>query len=305
MHQKITKNLTILFADIVGSSKLYDVLGDKKAQKIIAQVLQFLSQVVIENEGVVCKTIGDEIMCVFTKPDHAALTALAIHEGLRTASFEDLPREQIFVRIGFYHGQVVETDGDFFGNAVNIAARLVASSKAKQIITTKSTIDSMLVQDQFSIRFLEKTTVKGIQDEFEIYEMLSSDDPEKITRVVQDESKRQAAFESRLIVIYNKQQTILDKERPTLNIGRGMDNDIIIFDDSISRLHATLELRRGKFILVDKSLNGTFIETIDRKYYSLHRDEKVLEGKGKISLGIAFDSSPKEMMTYLIESIPS
>jgi len=118
----------ILFADIAGSTRLYQAIGDERAQASVAACLSRLSDIAAGRDGVLIKTIGDEIMCRFPMADDALIAACEMHESLRDAPIPgDLP---ISVRIGTHYGPVILDDGDAFGDAVNVSARLRDVAKA-------------------------------------------------------------------------------------------------------------------------------------------------------------------------------
>jgi pSer/pThr/pTyr-binding forkhead associated (FHA) protein len=79
----------------------------------------------------------------------------------------------------------------------------------------------------------------------------------------------------------------LSKSRPSLRFGRGTENDFVVPDHQASRLHARIELRRDRFVLVDQSMNGTYVQMDGVAEVCLRRDEVPLKGTGLISLGRA------------------
>src|SRR5262249_36023857 len=112
----------ILFADIAGSTRLYQVIGDERAQASVTACLARLAASAAGQAGVLIKTIGDEIMCRFPMADDALNAACEMHESLRDAPIPgELP---ISVRIGTHYGPVILEGGDVFGDAVNVSARL-------------------------------------------------------------------------------------------------------------------------------------------------------------------------------------
>ena len=165
--------LAILFADISGSTRLFETLGDDKAREIIADTLNLLGSVVERNNGTVIKTIGDEIMCTFETANQAATACCEMQEQLESANYgrsEDLP--EIKVRIGMHYGPALTESGDVYGDAVNVAARMAAQSKGGQIITTKTTVDLLEPALGASSRFVDNATIKGKKDIIQIFEIL-------------------------------------------------------------------------------------------------------------------------------------
>jgi adenylate cyclase len=294
-------SLTILFADIVGSSHVYDVLGDQQAQKIISDILQELSHIVSDGGGTVCKTIGDEIMCTFMDVDRTVDAALKMQEMMGIQSFsDDIDLGSTALRIGFFFGPVIFEDGDYFGNAVNVASRIVSLAKPRQILTTSTTLAQAPNAGDYTTRFVEKTTVKGIQEEFAIYEMLSEDDPEQITRVFSEQAANGKQKNARLKLIFHNKEIIMDSGRSSLTLGRSVDNDIIVHNDAVSRFHAQVECRKGRFFLVDKSVNGTYLSEKEKEPQKIHRDESSMSGSGFISLGQPKEEQPEDVVEYKV-----
>src|SRR5438045_2626609 len=131
----------VLFADVSGSTKLYETAGDTVAHAAIEKCINLMREKTVGAKGRVIKTIGDEVMSAFPTADAAADAAIEMQLGI--AELEPVGGTQIGIRIGFNFGPVVERDGDVFGDAVNLAARLAAVAAKGQIITAKETVMRM------------------------------------------------------------------------------------------------------------------------------------------------------------------
>ena len=136
--------LSILFADISGSTALYDKLGNERALQLITRTLDILILEMAKHQGTLIKTIGDEIMCTFPDVATAVIAAQAMQFALEGQSHAN--GHQIYVRIGIHYGDVIQESGDVFGDAVNVAARVTAITRARQILTTQAVVD-MLPQE--------------------------------------------------------------------------------------------------------------------------------------------------------------
>ena len=78
--------LVIMFADIVGSTRLYEILGDEVAEKLVTTTLKQLSHIIGKSNGVTIKTGGDDVMCSFTDPEQALMVPLdALDHGVDLA----------------------------------------------------------------------------------------------------------------------------------------------------------------------------------------------------------------------------
>jgi adenylate cyclase len=280
--------LAVLFADISGSTLLYETLGDQVAQKLVAECLRLLSGLAAHFQGTVIKNIGDEIMCTFPSADLAAEAAKTMQKAIEQKS---IPTQQgvkkVSIRVGLHIGKVVREGDDVFGDAVNVAARVVSLAKARQILTTEQTVEAMKSQAQATIRRIERTAVKGKQEELNIYEIIW--DQQGLTVSMQGPQivhEREAYLE----LTFQDQTINLNRSLPAVTIGRNPDNKLVVDDAYTSRTHARIQHRRGKFVLVDESTNGTYLVNVGEKPVFLHMDEHSLLGKGIISLGRLVDA---------------
>ena len=293
-----TANLAILFADVSGSTRLFETLGDATARIKVAECLDTLSEVTRSHHGTVIKTIGDEIMCTFPTADDAASAASEMHEALQEDVTEGTGGEatQLAIRVGMHYGPAILEGGDVFGDAVNVAARMAAQAKGGQIITTQSTVDMLAPTLRASTRFVDRAPIKGKKEDIEIYEIIwqEEDVTRMATGLLQEEQKPQA----RLKVRYNDKEIILNKERSSIVMGRSNTCDLAIAEKLASRQHVRIELRRDKFFIVDQSTNGTHVSIEDAEDAFLRREEMPLHGRGRISLGKGFDEGPTEVVTF-------
>ena len=275
--------LAILFADIAKSTHLYETLGNKKAQNLIGACISLMSRVTVEHHGIVIKTIGDEIMCTFPTADDAVKAAMAMNRDLEQLTLEDMPGTiPPNIYVGIQLGPVIREDNDVFGDAVNVAARMVAMAKQRQIITTDETVEALSIEYKSSARIIDKTTVKGKSGEINIYEVVWE---QHDATVMVDDSLDALTIESRMELTFQGQAIEVDQNRPSVTLGRQSHNDVVVNDNRVSRTHARIEYRRGKFVLIDESTNGTFALIQGKKSITLRRDEASLLGSGIIGLG--------------------
>ncbi len=293
-----TTNLAILFADVSGSTRLFEVLGDATARAKVSDCLDTLSVVTKQHNGTVIKTIGDEIMCTFPTADDAAAAACGMHEAL----IEDITEGGggdltiISIRVGLHYGPAIIEGGDVFGDAVNVAARMAAQAKANQIITSQSTLEKLGPMLKANSRFVDRAPIKGKKEEIDIYEIIWQQ--EDVTRMATGLLAEDSKPEVRLKITYNGNDLILDKQRSSLVMGRSQSCDLPINEKLASRQHVRIELRRDKFFIVDQSTNGThvLIENSDEAF--LRREEMPLQGTGQISLGKSFSEGPSEVVRF-------
>ena len=299
MDKALSTSHTILFADIADSTQLYDRLGDTVAKNLVAASIGIMNDVVRANSGQVVKTIGDGVMCQFRFPDEAANTAVRLHETM--ASDKGMVHNNVRLRIGFHHGPVIEEDSDLFGDAVNIAARMAAQAKAGQIITSRQTFQMLNKKLCAKTRMVDQTRVKGKSNLIDIFEITWGHPEEltiigKLTGNLANPVRRQPAS---LTLAHQDQHVRIDPENPIVTLGRDQTNRLVIPNPKVSRLHARMEIRKGKFVLIDESTNGTYVYPEGHEMLYLRRDEVILEGKGFFSLGQAVRLESQEAVRYL------
>ncbi len=277
---------TVLFADICGSSRLFEEYGDWQARQIESQVLDTLMAKTGEFGGTVIKTIGDEIMSCFPDPERAITAACEMHRALRDdLSLLDF---NIAVKIGLQYGLLLVEPDDLFGDAVNVAARLVSLARADQIITTLDTARCLPDDLQQMTRSLGLSRVRGRQREEEIVEIIWQE-PGTVTQLIGPGPQKELhqLLCTRLLLAHRGTRYELRDDSPPFTIGRGDRNILVVDDDQVSRSHADIFFRQGKFILVDGSTNGTYLRLDNGARFFVQREEFVLHDQGDISLGEA------------------
>jgi adenylate cyclase len=275
--------LTILFADISGSTSLYESLGDEAAHSIIEECLSMLGVTARLHDGEIIKTMGDGIMCSFHDAANATDAAIAMNQVIdqiadRQAEKRIVPN----IRTGFHTGPVIRKENDIFGDAVNVAARMASLAKPRQIVTTKSTVDFLPDFLKEKTGFFDRTTIKGKGGEFDIYEIVWEEGNKTV--IIKAEQPKQE-YESVMNIVSGEIKAGVGSSNPSITIGRQEHNTIIIDDTMVSRSHCKIEYHKGKFIFIDQSSNGSYIHNEDGDATYIHNDESVLGDKGYISLG--------------------
>ena len=279
-----TGKLAILFADVAKSTYLYEKLGDTEGKNLIGTCISLMTKVTNLHKGKVIKEIGDEIMCVFP----SAMSAMEAAKDMQQA-LEDLPPVEKLgftspnIYVGIQYGPVIIEAGDVFGDAVNVAARMVALAKQRQIITTEDTIEALPEGHSFDVHCIDKTTVKGKSGEMNIYEVIW--EQQDLTVMMDDGVDEPEMPKACLELKFEDQIIELDENRPSVTLGRQVHNDVVVNDSRVSRSHSRVEYRRGKFFVVDQSSNGTFLMIQGKLGVTLKRDEAQLIGSGVIGLG--------------------
>jgi adenylate cyclase len=289
----IKSKCTVMFADIVGSSGLYARYGDEQARNALSQCIALMSETCQRHGGTVIKTIGDEVMSRFDRADDAVLAACGIHRCLEhSARFEGI---KLAAHIGLHCGLSFIVEGDVYGDAPNVAARMTAIAQSGQIITTQDTINCLSPTVAASARRYDRITPKGCAREMSIYQVLW--EQENATRLLTSTNFK-AIASACLHLSYRSQELLVTLDTPVVLIGRGINCTLVVEADLVSRIHARIEYRRGKFVLIDRSTNGTFIRPSEGQEVYLRREEMPLSGRGHISLGRAWRADNMDLVCY-------
>ena len=278
--------VAILFADVVGSTQLYDKYGDTKASETVASCLDIMKDATYQFNGTVIKTIGDEVMSTFPTADEA-MGASVMMQTLITAEGKKEGGIPVLIRIGCHFGPVVQEQNDIFGAAVHTANRMTSQAKAKQIVISGCTVEQMSPELRNQTRQIDVATVRGRLDEVALFELVWQ--PEEATSMLptidwQTKASRKA---SKLLLNFRDKTVEVSDQRKSINIGRADDNDLVVKGNLISRIHARIEMRRGKFMIIDQSTNGTFLQNEKGQETFVRRDSTELTSEGSSGLGRA------------------
>ena len=284
---------TVLFADLRGSTAMYETLGNAEATAVVTHSVSLLARIVEGHGGTVVKTLGDGLMAMFTRPSRAVSAADEMHDLLgRLASQVDdaiaakLKLVPLKLQVCLAHGEVVEVSGDLFGDAVNVAARLLDHAGDNETLATVSVLDGLEDWERVRFRSLDRLQLRGRAEPVHVHlqepvrrfgdtaataygDMLApAPEPEGIRLIWLDMSRVYAG--NTLPVI----------------LGRSPQATYIIDDNRVSRSHARIDWHGGAFHITDLSYNGTYVRfDHDREVIALRRNACTLHGSGVIGLG--------------------
>ena len=278
----ISQQRAILFADVTGSTTIYEKLGDKPAAKAIESCLALLREAVGAQNGRVVKNIGDEIMAVFRTAADACEAAKSMQ--YKVGMMAPVSGIKLAIRVGFHFGPVLEENNDFWGDAVNTAARLAGLAKATEIYTSGVTAMALPAEMRLLLRDLSAISVKGKQDELQVYAVTWEESGDS-TRLASMESS--ARFELTLHIRIGEKSLDFPADKSVLTLGRDPAADVQVREKTASRRHAKIERRGVQYYLVDESTNGTYLHVDGDREILLRRDQAMLRGNGRISFGVS------------------
>lgn len=277
---------TILFADVAGSTRLFETKGDVEARRLCSMVLDALSVICQQYGGRVIKTIGDEIMCTIP----TALDGLLAARDMQRKMARDINfvRDSLAVRIGLHYGPALEENGDVYGDAVNTAARMASLAKREQIVTTASTVSDVGAKAP-ETRGLGRARVSGKLLPIEIVDVIWQEDTSGMTMVQSairvSDLQGAAPVKNKLKLRHRGNLIELTEDSEPFMMGREASNGLVVEADWVSRTHAQIEFKRGHFMICDRSTNATYVTIGQDPELRLHRDEVHLRKSGSISMG--------------------
>lgn len=166
-------DLTYLFTDLKESTQLYDTVGDGNAYFLVRQHFETLNKVVTGHSGVIVKTIGDAIMATFEQPQDGVAAAIEMVEEI--AAFNKNISQELSLKIGLHQGSSIAVTLndriDYFGQNVNIAARIQAHAGANEICMSREVMDAPGVSDILTAHAVisDHLHVKGVSEKLEVY----------------------------------------------------------------------------------------------------------------------------------------
>jgi adenylate cyclase len=299
MAEKATTEITVFFIDVADSTRLYEKLGDARALREVERRLSSVRLLAEKHSGHLIKTMGDGLLFIFPQAYQAVAAAVEMQKMVTNLSPQ--PPIPINVRIGFLHGPVVRDGEDIFGDTVNVASRICELAAGGQVLTAESTVDLLPEDQQMMARKLGNFTVKGKTALVAAYEFVWQHDHEMT--VTQNTNIKFSAKRPvlGLKLTYRSKDWWLDQERPSLVIGRSLDNDLPVTSAQASRVHAKIEFRNGKFVIIDQSTNGTYVRHDNASEIVLHREENILFGTGTIGTGHSSREHEDELIRFNVE----
>jgi class 3 adenylate cyclase len=273
-------DLVVLFADICRSVTLFEELGDDAATLLVRRALELASGIADANQGKLIRTKGDDVLCTFASVEDAFRTAQQIHA--KVLQDEDMFRNQVSFRVGMNVGPFVESGDSIFGDTVNVAARLVTEAKAHQSLLSGSVARLSAGALDDLVRPLGGLNLRGKSGSLEVYELLAPTNDEEITEVSTEQIPEPRSF--LLSLNFQAKEIRLNPLLVRYLLGRGQDCDLIVNHPTVSREHAEIRFKNGRFMLRDFSTNGTHV-TQDGETQLLHRSSLQLRERGTIFLG--------------------
>jgi adenylate cyclase len=279
-----SRTQAIMFADVSGSSALYKRVGNEEAKATIDDAVHFMTALTIVHDGTLVKTIGDEIMARFDLVNQACEAAIAIQQR----SIKEPRLKDLGIRIGIAYGEVLITATDVFGDRVNDAACVAHIARANHIVITQSVVDAMDGALKRECQMFDQIKIKGEKEKTLIYrlEWEHSGKDNRATMVMPIHDVTRFVDKFQLTLVVNDRTIPLLPEQTPFQIGRDPHKSQLLIENELaSREHCHIEFRRGRYVLIDHSTNGTYVYLDESAPVYLRREELPLQGQGFIGLG--------------------
>ena len=295
MSSQTTVNSTVVFADLMGSTGLYESTGNATAARTVTQLTDWISEVIVGNEGRVVKTLGDGVLAIFEKSSNAVEAVVEMQRRHQKHLSSEREAMRMPIRVGIASGDIEIVQGDCFGDAVNVAARLSDLSGGHQIWATEQVLLGLSEGPGVRFRQLGPITVRGRSEVLNVCQIdwKVEDNSDLLTMQADFDSISPSSSHDALGV--QIKMTWLDQVKVfrsfdlPARVGRSVGVEFVVNDPRVSREHSRIEWRNGSIVLVDVSSYGTWLRFDGANTAQLLRREAcVLHGQGEIAMGAPF-----------------
>jgi adenylate cyclase len=180
-------------------------------------------------------------------------------------------------------GEVVEINGDCFGDAVNVAARLLDHASDGEVLVTQRVYARLPASQKATFRHIDNMALRGRVEPVSVYVLGGRRSQETAATDFVDMPETDEPDGIRLM--WHTQDRIFDSRNMPIEMGRSPQASFIVRDNRVSRIHARIDWHSGGFQLSDLSSNGTSVRFADGEMVSLRRGSCTLHGQGRIGLG--------------------
>lgn len=295
---------SVVFADLVGSTGIFERLGDETAGRFVTQLTTALAKIFEQHHGRVVKLLGDGLFVVFAQEQQAITACVAIQERLQHSPVRPGGTGRpVQMQMGIESGEIVEIEGDCYGDAVNSAARLADLAGAQQILATQRVRAALPEPLQAKLRSLGPMYLRGKSDATEVFRVEWQPEQDAEATVMGASVSGQERAEAHLEISIGGQSLQLHPRGEPITLGRSLNAELPVNDARVSRLHATIEWRGGHFVLADASSFGTWVYFGNQpEPVVLRRTECYLVGQGQIALGCDRNAEDAPIAAFSVAS---
>lgn len=282
---------TVLFADLRGSTSLFETLGNAEATSVVTHCVNALAKAVVACKGRVVKTLGDGLMALFDQSAHAAQAAAQLHDLLDSMVLRGQERgasaglRGLKLQVALARVEIVEMNGDAFGDAVNVAARLLDHAGDNETLITVDVLLGLPLDQRTRFRSLDRLTLRGRAEPVQVH-VLGGRRGGSDQAATQFGDMAPAVDEpDGLRLVWRDHERLFAGPQLPVVIGRSPQASFCVDDNRVSRSHCRIDWHGGSFQLADLSYNGTYVRFADGEIVSLRRGSCTLHGSGMVGLG--------------------
>ena len=290
---------TVVFADIVGSTSLFEQMGDASASMLMNSLTGLLGKVFEQHNGRVVKLLGDGVFAVFPDAGSAVTACVTLQSRFQTDPVIPVGGgAPIQMQMGVESGELVEIDGDCFGDAVNSASRLADLAGADQILTTQHVWDELLAAQRPLLRSLGPMHLRGKTQISHIYRIEWQSGRDTDATAMGMSMQTPTAHHTLALTVQGRTQ-VFQLTTTGITLGRSTDASLPVLDPRVSRVHASIRSRGGQIVLSDASSFGTWVYFGNQaEAVALRRTECFLVGFGQLSLGCKIDADKAPLVGF-------
>lgn len=285
---------TVVFTDLHGSTAAFEGLGNALATQIVTEITLWIAQQCAQNGGHIIKTLGDGVMAVFPDPLRA-LEAVVLLQREHSRRVMPIPLTfHLSLRVGLARGEVEMQEGDCYGDAVNVAARLCSMCGPSQIWATDAALYSIDEPTGVRFRGLGSLRIRGRVEPCNVLQVEWFEDIGTEVLTMQNTLNSDSADSQRDVLgreirlSWLGYSEIFHSFDMPIQIGRMRDTHFVVNDPRVSRIHARLEWRNGSIVFIDTSSYGSWVRFSNNSPILLRREECILHGMGELALGSSF-----------------
>ncbi len=296
MSSQTTVRSTVVFADLLGSTGLFEATGNASAARTVMQLTDWISEIIVAHDGRVVKTLGDGVLAIFAENTSAIEAVVEMQRRHQKHMRSETDALRMPIRVGIASGEIEIVQGDCFGDAVNVAARLSDLSGGHQICATDQVLHDVNEGSGVRFRPLGPITVRGRSESLNVYQVdwRIEQHTEMLTMqadfdTIMPHNSRPITLGLQIQVSWLGQVQVFKSFDLPIRIGRSIGVEVVYNDPRVSREHSRIEWRNGGIVLVDVSSYGTWLRFAGANTEQLlRREECVLHGRGQIGMGAPF-----------------
>ena len=308
MSVQTTVQTTVVFADLMGSTGVFESTGNAKATQLVTELTDWIGTVCVANGGRVVKTLGDGVLAVFPIGPGAISAVVEMQRNHQRRLDKTPVPQQMPIRIGVASGPVEIVAGDCYGDAVNVAARLSDLSGPHQIWASHVAVDQYVKStDGARFRPLGSINIRGRAEPCLVYQVEWKVEENSDFLTMQADlpttppDARADALGGQIELGWSNNLKAFNSFDLPIHIGRVRTVEFVVDDPRVSREHARIDWRNGSLTLTDISTYGSCV-----RFYGggsdllLRRNDCVLHGQGEIALGASFSDANVPIVKFSV-----